>query len=151
MGVPEILIILTIFSIPLFIVALVINYLRSAGRRRERLAAIEKGIAFSPMADASALPMGTRIYLLRGLIWLSVGIALTLALLGISLTSKRPTYQISWAITDGTEPGNRQAANNIPMEYAVPPGVSFLGFIPIGVGIAYLSFHSMETRRGKGV
>jgi len=152
MGVPEIIIILAIFSIPLFIVALIVSYLRSAGRRRERLAAIEKGVAFPPMAEASAFPVETRIYLLRGLIWLCVGIALTLALLGISLTSKQPAYQrLSAGIIDGTEPGNRQAANNIPMEYAVPPGVSFLGFIPMGVGIAYLSFHRMETRRGKGV
>ena len=149
-GVPEIIMILVILSIPLFIVALIINYLRSAGRRRERLAALEKGVAFSPVADGSNLLAETRIYLLRGLIWLCVGTALTLALLGISLTSKQPAYRLS-ATTYGTEPGNREAATNIPMEYAVPPGVSFLGFIPIGVGIAYLSFHRMETRRGKGV
>jgi hypothetical protein len=151
MGVPEIIVILAIFSIPLFIVALIIGYLRSAGRRRERLAAIEKGVAFSTMADTSTAPLETRVYLLRGLIWLCVGIALTLALLGISLTSKQPEYQVFSATTDGTETGNHEASNNIPMVYAVPPGVSFLGFIPIGVGIAYLSFHRMETRRGKGV
>jgi len=142
MGVPEIIIILAIFSIPLFIVALILNFLRSAGRRRERLAAIEKGVPFSPMTDAPMISE-TRTYLLRGLIWLFVGIALTVALLGISLTSKQPAYQILSA--------TQEPINSVQMEYAVPPGVSFLGLIPIGVGIAYLSFHRMETRRGKGI
>jgi len=142
MGAVEIIMILTIISVPLFMVSLVINYLRSAGRRRERLAAIEKGVPISPLSDAPMISE-TRTYLLRGLIWLFVGIALTVALLGISLTSKQPAYQILSA--------THEPINSVQMEYAVPPGVSFLGLIPIGVGIAYLSFHRMETKRGKGV
>jgi hypothetical protein len=146
MGAPEIIVILVFVSIPVFIVTMTFSFLRYRGRQKERLAAIEKGIPFSPMAEAS--PGETRIYLLRGLIWLCVGIALTVALLGISLTSKQPAYQVLTATIDGAE---RETANHIPMEYAVPPSVSFLGFIPIGIGIAYLSFHRMEMRRGKGV
>ena len=153
MGVPEIIIILMILAVPVLGVALIVRFVQSSGRHRERLAAIEKGIAIPDLNSPRATMPDSRVYLLRGMIWLFVGIALTLALLGISLTSERPKYlavmelKKSTFITDGTPEDYNEALKNLPHQYAVPPALSLLGLLPIGVGIAYLLFHRAESTR----
>lgn len=153
MGVPEIIIILTIFAIPLFGVALIVRFLQGSRKHKERLAAIEKGVSLPEVGGPAANVTGARIYLLHGLIWLFVGIALTLALLGISLTSERPKTQAMMeiradvALRHGTPEEYEEAVKHIPPQYAVPPALCLLGLIPIGVGLAYLLFHRAESRQ----
>jgi hypothetical protein len=115
------------------------------------LAAIEKGL--DPPVPHSA-PWTPRTYLLHGMIWLFVGIASTLALTAIALTSRRP---VSWearltAVNDarfrGATPDEVKILLNSPRdEEGLPIGLGFLGFIPIGVGLAYLIFYRVESRK----
>jgi hypothetical protein len=157
LGVPEIIIILTIMAIPLFVVSLVARFLLSSRRHKERLASIEKGIAIPDLDRPREAIPDLRVYLLRGMIWMFVGIALTLSLLGISLTSERPKTQAMIEIRadvglrNGTEEDYEEAIKHIPRQYAVPPALCLLGFVPIGVGLAYLLFHRAESRRRDSV
>lgn len=103
---------------------------------RERVLAIEKGVAVPEMSDSGprAPQLGLRQYLLRGLIWLCLGAALTVWLFSISLT----WFPERW------HPGGR-----ISTERGMPLGVPLLGLIPAGVGIAYLVTYSVERKNRK--
>ncbi len=84
---------------------------------KERLAAIEKGVELPPIPVelVGALPKGRPRYLLRGLVWLFVGLGVLVALSGIT----------------------RSEAEKVWM----------LGFIPTGVGLAYLIYYFIEGKR----
>jgi hypothetical protein len=84
---------------------------------KERLAAIEKGVELPPLPAEflGSKPKGRPRYLLRGLIWLFVGLGLLIALSGIT----RSEAEKSW----------------------------LLGFIPTGVGLAYLIYYFVEGKR----
>src|SRR5215203_3900518 len=144
LGVPEIIIILTILAIPLFVVSLGVRFLLSSRRHKERLASIEKGISIPDLDRPREAIPDLRVYLLRGMIWMFVGIALTLSLLGISLTSERPKYlaimELKQSTFITTAEDYNEAVKHIRPQYAVPPALSLLGLVPIGVGLAYLLF-----------
>jgi len=118
---------------------------------KQTLAAIEKGI--DPPLPQSA-PWTDRTYLLHGMIWLFAGIACFVALTGIAVTSRRP---VSWesrlaAVNDarfrGATPDEVKILLNSPRdEEGLPIALGFLGFIPIGVGLAYLIFYRVESRK----
>jgi hypothetical protein len=84
---------------------------------RERLAAIEKGVEPPPLPPdlqcESSVPKGGGTYLLKGLIWLAVGIGIFVSLR---------------TITD-------------------EDGTHLLGYIPGGIGIAYLIYYAVEGRK----
>lgn len=84
---------------------------------KERLAAIEKGVELPPIPVelVGAAPKGRPRYLLRGLVWLFVGLGILIALSGV------------------TSPGREK--------------VWMLGFIPTGVGLAYLIYYFVEGKR----
>jgi preprotein translocase subunit YajC len=85
-------------------------------RHQERVAALEKGIELPPEP-----PPGPNAYLLRGLIWLSVGIGLSIFFLALFAAEK-----------------DRDLL-----------GPSTFGIIPIGVGISYLIVYRIEARQQK--
>jgi hypothetical protein len=99
-------------------------------------------------------PWTPRTYLLHGMIWLFVGIASLVALSAVAVTSRRP---ISWearlaAVNDarfrGATPEELQILlNSLREEDGIPIGLGFLGFIPIGVGLAYLIFYKVESKK----
>jgi hypothetical protein len=73
----------------LICVALAFRYKKRELQHRERLAALERGIAASELVAASA-PWTPRVYLLRGLMWLFAGLGLTVFLLGLSVSDGPP-------------------------------------------------------------
>ena len=103
------------------IVAIITDYAKRRKvyelHHKERLAAIDKGIELPPLPIElfGAGPKGRPRYLLRGLIWLFVGLGTLVALAGIT----------------------RSEAEKIWL----------LGFIPIGVGLAYLIYYFVEGKR----
>jgi hypothetical protein len=72
----------------IIVLALYFRYRKHLMFHQERLTAMEKGV---PVPDAyTPGPWSPRVYLLRGLQWALSGIALTVFLLGIALSTQRP-------------------------------------------------------------
>ena len=98
-------------------IAFVALYFRNRSRHlrhAERMAAIEKGIDLPPEPG-----LGRNAYLLRGLIWLTVGIGTVIFFLALYFAERD--------------------RDELP--------VATLGLIPIGVGIAYLVVYRIEGRQ----
>src|SRR5215510_6852767 len=74
-------------AVGVFVYALYLRFRRRELQHRERMAALEKGVALPDLTDIEA---GPRIYLLRGMIWLLSGIALSVFLVGLSATMRFP-------------------------------------------------------------
>jgi hypothetical protein len=135
----------------LFVYALYMRFRRRELLHKERMAALEKGVALPDLTDIEA---GPRVYLLRGMIWLLSGLALSVFLLVLSATTHFPksaeerfreANQIArWG---GTQEQIQQAQNDTGPRERLPYAVSLIGLIPIGVGVAYLIFHRVETSR----
>jgi hypothetical protein len=110
-----------VFLIVACAVALVALHFRNkarAYRHAERMAALEKGIELPPESNPGP-SLGPKAYLLRGLIWLSVGIGISIFFLSLRLA----------------EHDNHLFA------------VATLGLIPMGVGIAHLVIYRLDTER----
>lgn len=114
-------IIAIIMSLAIPIVAVITDFAKRRKiyelHHKERLAAIDKGVELPPLPVelVGAYPKGRPRYLLRGLIWLFVGLGTLAALSGVT----RPGAERSW----------------------------LLGFIPTGVGLAYLIYYFAEGKR----
>jgi hypothetical protein len=118
---------------------------------KEKLAAIEKGV--DPPARQSA-PWTTRTYLLHGMIWLFAGLATFVALSAIASTSHHPMpveariAAVNDARFRGATPAELEMLLHAPREEeGIPIGIGFLGLIPVGVGLAYLIFYRIESRK----
>ena len=119
---------------------------------RETLAAMEKGVS---LPERQTPPWSPRTYLLHGMIWLFAGLASMFALFGLAVTSNRPisaatkVFSANDARARGATPEEIQMILNQPqgMEQGVPIGIGLLGLIPIGIGIAYLIFYRVESRK----
>jgi hypothetical protein len=141
----------------LFVVAIVVVSLNNRFRVRElehkeKLAAIEKG-AELPVVQ-SAAPWTPRTYLLHGMIWLFAGLASMAAIIGIAATSIRPVPMENrlFAVTDarsrGATPEEIEMLLKAPhMEERIPIGLGLLGLIPVGIGMAYLVFYRVESKK----
>jgi hypothetical protein len=70
--------------------SLLFRYKKRELEHRERLAALEKGEPLPAVSVALRAPWSPRVYLLRGMIWLFTGIALTTFLAGVAAVSQRP-------------------------------------------------------------
>jgi len=136
--------------------SLATRYKQRELQHHERLAAIEKGAAL-PMLDEPApgpRPFNPRTYLLRGLIWLFVGIGIVVSFAGIAAVSQRDTP--AWVRVEransqkergATDEQVRQIMNDRRQE-GPNPGIALIGLIPIGVGLAYLITWRSERRAG---
>jgi len=134
--------------------SLTLRYKRRELQHKERLAAMDKGIALPPLTDVERrAPWSPRLYLLRGMIWLFMGIGATIFLAALSITSQRPrsaeervraaTYLKQSGATDEQV---RQVQNDTSPRNEPGIGIAFIGLIPIGVGAAYLIFYGMEGK-----
>ncbi|HTP90038.1 MAG TPA: hypothetical protein VMJ34_23995 [Bryobacteraceae bacterium] len=113
---------------------------------RERMAAIEKGVAVPGLGEGAGqnASLPPRTLLLRGLVWMFSGIAAVVALAGISALD---TYQDpAWVRVDHANAARAAGASNAEIQQIMNdrhsggpnPGIALLGFVPIGVGAAYL-------------
>lgn len=115
--------ILMVFGCPTLIVigALLFRYRSVQLRHQERLAAMEKGIDLTTLALSDPFRIQNyRAYLLRGLLWLLAGLAITLCLAVLT-----------------------------PPLFDGPRTTALLGLIPVSVGVAYLIFYWSENRRAE--
>lgn len=151
MGMDATVIFVTVFAFTAVVFGLGLRYHSRELEHKRMLAAIEKGVDL-PLPQSA--PWTSRNYLLHGMIWLFAGIASFLALTGIAVTSHR---MLPWearlaAVNDarqhGATPEELQLLLNAPrQEEGVPMGIGFLGLIPIGVGLAYLIFYRVESKK----
>jgi hypothetical protein len=137
----------------LFVYALYMRFRRRELQHKERMAAIEKGVALPDLTDVEA---GPRIYLLRGMIWLLGGIALSVFLVVVSATAQFPKsaeqrFREANAIArwGGTADQIKQAQNDTGSQDRVPYAVSLIGLVPVSVGVAYLIFYRAEAARSR--
>jgi hypothetical protein len=96
--------------------------------------------------------------LLRGMIWLFSGLALTGALFAITITANTDRHlSMEERVFRATDARHRGATEDevkmlLAEPYAsggpsIPAGLALLGLVPAGVGLAYLLFYSSERKR----
>ena len=139
-------------AVGLVVYALYLRFRRRELQHKERMAAIEKGVALPDLTDIEA---GPRIYLLRGMIWLLSGIALSVFLLVVSATTRFPRSaeerfrEANTIQRWGGTAEQIQAAQNDTSPHELPYAVSLIGLVPVAVGAAYLIFYRVETARSR--
>ena len=138
-------------AVVVFGYALYLRFRRRELQHKERMAAIEKGVALPDLTDIEA---STRIYLLRGMIWLLSGLAVSVCLLVFSATmhfpkSTRERFEEASDIArwGGTAEQIQRAQNDTGPRQQLPYAVSLIGLVPVAVGAAYLIFYRVETTR----
>jgi fatty acid desaturase len=107
-----------ILSLCIAMFALYFRYRRHQMYHRERMAAIEKNMQL-PEGFFEEPPTPTRTFLLRGLIWLVVGVGMAI-------------FFVALAISEG----DRELF-----------AMATLGLIPVGVGTAYLIVYKRESTK----
>src|SRR5262245_61288629 len=137
--------------IGVFVYPLYLRFRRRELLHKERMAALEKGVALPDLTD---IETGPRVYLLRGMIWLLSGLALSVFLLVLSATTQFPKSAEqrfreanTIARLGGTPDQIQQAQNDTGRQNRLPYAVSLIGLVPVGVGLAYLIFYRVETAR----
>jgi hypothetical protein len=147
----------------IIICSLALRYKMRELRHKERMTALEKGsdIASLNLNEKEPAPWSPRVYLLRGLIWLFTGIGLSVFLLGLSLTIGSQTETLEdklWRAQNlrrqgATEDEIKQYLNDHSKqtERKMPEGLSLIGLIPIGVGLAYLIYYRKEQNAGEAI
>lgn len=165
------LLLVTMMGVGIVISALMLRYKRQELRHRERMAALEKGLDLSalpgafdmPGAPMSGVPWTPRIYLLRGMIWLFTGIGLSIFLFNLAFSTRHlggpadlgaTLFEVQRLRNMGVPEDQlkellEQSKHNPRPTQRIPDGVGFLGFVPIGVGLAYLIFYALEGRKMK--
>jgi hypothetical protein len=158
---PEFVIMLMVLSAAAIIVwALVLRYKQHEMRHKERMTALEKGAELpAEPPEKPPVPWSPRVYLLRGLIWLFTGAGLSVFLLGLSLTILSHPEGIEGRLlraqnlrqNGATEEEIKQYLNQSQSQKEprndFPAGVSLIGLIPMGVGLAYLIYYRGESHR----
>jgi len=129
---------------------------------RERLAALDNGVSLKPILLQATPAFGHRAYLLRGLVWLLVGTAVS-AFLGLAAplfqTQPRDTREqleyrqirVRSMRALGATPEQIEAMEKEMAQaeagHRAPLNPALIGVIPIAVGLAYLVFYGIEERR----
>jgi hypothetical protein len=137
----------------LFAYGLYMRFRRRELLHKERMAALEKGVALPDLTDIEA---GPRVYLLRGMIWLLSGLALSVFLVILSATTQFPKSAVqrfreadTIARLGGTAEQIQQAQNDTSPPERLPYAVSLIGLVPVAVGVAYLVFYRVEASRSR--
>src|SRR5579872_615690 len=153
---PEIVLIFMVgAAVAIIVLSLNFRYKRQELKHKERMTALEKGAELpADPVERPPVPWSPRIYLLRGLVWLFTGIGLTTFLFGLSLSiNNRPA-----TIEDRFWQAQHLRNNGMPEEEVkafldskeptkrdyFPEGLSLVGLIPIGIGLAYIIYYRGE-------
>lgn len=151
------LVLLMLAATMTFIWALQLRYKRRELLHKERVAALEKGMdlpSLGEVADKAHAPWSPRQYLLRGLMWLFTGIAVSVFVLGVSLSTQRPESPETrlWRIQRMREMGaSEEQLKTLGAEGSrnegMPAAVALFGLIPMAVGAAYLVVYNTERKQ----
>jgi len=136
-----------------------LRHKRAVLRHEERMAAIQKG-GPAPALDEERhrSPWTPRVYLLRGMLWLFVGLAIVIVLASVSMTAAHPA-SLSWRLSEAQSLKAQGASDGQIKQFLAeeakrndgpPIGLALVGLIPIGVGLAYLLFYRKETQTPVG-
>jgi hypothetical protein len=134
---------------------MVLRHRRAVLRHQERLQVIERGGVLPSLdEERPKAPWSPRTYLLRGMIWLYTGIAITIMLGALALSASHPRSMSSkvWEVKNLRDNGATEQQIQQYMREAdnqregMPLGAATIGLIPMGVGIAYLMFYRKEQQ-----
>jgi hypothetical protein len=155
---------LTFGSVLLAVTGLVAYFMTLRFRRREMqhrewMAAIEKGVPLPVLNGLETSMGGSRAYLLKGLVWLACGVTLMLFLSVWTSTGQPPPLETkvreAQALRELGYTDQQIRGLVAPDQRArpiFPIGLSLIGLVPAGIGVAYLVFYRSEQRRArKGV
>jgi Na+-transporting methylmalonyl-CoA/oxaloacetate decarboxylase gamma subunit len=160
MGTEGLVFVFLIVSAVGFMTAVItLRHKRAVLRHEERMTVIEKGGVLPALdEERPKAPWTPRVYLLRGMLWTFVGVAMVIVLASISITAAHPP-SLSWRLSEAqalrsqgaTEEQLRQfMADEAKRNDGLPIGAASVGLIPIGVGLAYLLFYRKETQSPLG-
>lgn len=133
-----------------------LRFRRREMQHREWMAAIEKGVPLPELNGLETSMGGSRAYLLKGLVWLACGVTLMLFLGVWTSTGQPPSVETrvreaqqlrELGYTDQQILG--LVAPIKPAHLIFPIGLSLIGLVPAGIGVAYLVFHRLESRRSR--
>jgi len=123
----------------------------------ERMAAIEKGVALPAIEPPRPAPDPIRRYLLAGMIWLFSGVGLAIFLFALSVTLPKADMNTLQERQAKAEALRHLGASDEELRRVIyeqdragarmPVGISTIGLIPMGVGLAYLIFYAAERKR----
>jgi hypothetical protein len=141
----------------IIIATMVLRHKQRALMHKERMAALEKGVDVPTFPADLGLsnPATPQPYMLRGLIWLFAGLAITFALLALSGNSNRPltTWEKVQLANNARSSGatdeevKRLWEDTSARPTGLPIGAAALGLIPSAVGAAYLVFYASERKK----
>jgi hypothetical protein len=124
---------------------------------QERMTAMEKGVALPVFVPEAPAPDPIRRYLLSGMIWLFSGAALAFFLLALSATvpqagdispqESQAKIEVLRKLGADDDELRRVIYDQARRGPRIPIGLGTVGFIPMGVGLAYLIFYAAERRR----
>lgn len=153
---PEVYIVFIIFASIAALVSysLYLRYRRRELQHQERMAALEKGAVLPDISDETLRPRSGRIYLLRGMMWLFAGISIVVFLSAmVTYSHEPPSMELRLRRTEelkqlgATDEQIREAEKEPPRD-AMPRGITLLGLVPIGIGLAYLIYYWVEAKNG---
>ena len=136
--------------------AMTLRFRRRELQHKEWMAAVEKGL---PLPELNALETsmgGSRAYLLKGMVWLACGVTLMLFLSVWTSTGQPPSVETKVREAQQlrelgyTEEQIRGlVATGQRARPVFPIGLSMIGLVPAGIGVAYLAFYRIEKQRSK--
>lgn len=140
----------------IMLASLAARYKQRELQHRERMAAVEKGAALPALEEPvrGPAPYNPRTLLLRGLIWLFIGIGILVSFGGIAMYSYRqpPAWervsQANEAKQHGASDEQIRAIMNERYDNGPPAAIGLIGLIPMGVGLAYVITWLTERRAG---
>ena len=132
-----------------------LRFRRRELQHKEWMAAIEKGVPLPELDGLETSMGGSRAYLLKGMVWLACGVTLMLFLSVWTSTGQPPSVETKvreaqqlreLGYTEEQVRGLASAQQGRPI---FPIGLSLIGLIPAGIGVAYLAFYRIERQRSK--
>ncbi len=131
-----------------------LRHKRAVLRHEERMAVIEKGGVLPALdEERQKAPWSPRVYLLRGMLWMLVGVAMSVVLGTVAFTARHPA-PLSWRLSEAQSLKTQGATEEQVRQFldeesrrndGLPLGAFTLGLIPMSVGLAYLLFYRKET------